>query len=124
MVKKLGIKAGTIVAVVGAPPEFESLVGPLPAETRWKRGARGRRDLTIWFPKSLRELEAAIDRMAAQVGDGGLWIACPKKASGVKTDLTQTLFRDIGLAAGLVDCKICAIDATWSALKFAQRKPR
>ena len=120
--KKLGIKAGSVVALVGAPKGFDKTLGELPADVTIRNSACGRRDLTIWFPKSLKELEDRIDRMAGQVEDGGLWIAWPKKASGVKTDLTQTLVRRIGLASGLVDYKICAIDETWSGLKFSRRR--
>ena len=76
----------------------------------------------MWFPKSARDLEQRIDLLADQVECGGLWIAWPKQASGVKTDITQTIVRKVGLAAGLVDFKICSIDATWSGLKFARRR--
>jgi hypothetical protein len=79
-------------------------------------------DLIICFTKSRAELERRIGALATKVGDGGMWIAWPKQASGVATDLTQNDVRRIGLASGLVDYKICAIDTTWSGLKFARRK--
>jgi CheY-like chemotaxis protein len=122
--RKLGIKEGSILALINAPPDFSKILGELPVGVTVKTGSRSRRDLTIWFPKSVKELEDRIDRLAEQVGGGGIWIAWPKKASGVKTDLTQTVIRKIGLAAGLVDYKICAIDVTWSGLKFTRRKTR
>jgi len=122
LVKKLGIKAGGIVAFVNAPDGFVSRLKPLPEGVTFRHQARGRRDLTIWFTKSMTDFQKRLDRYAAQVAGGGLWIAWPKKASGVDTDLTQAIVRRCGLAAGLVDYKICAIDDTWSALKFACRK--
>ena len=63
-----------------------------------------------------------MEGMAARLDRGAVWIAWPKKASGVKTDLSQTIVREVGLGAGLVDYKICAIDATWSGLLFALRR--
>ena len=122
--KKLGIKPSSVVALVGAPQGFEDTLGELPDGVSLRRGARGRRDLTIWFTRSLKDLERRVERLAALVGDGGLWIAWPKKASGLATDLTQAHVRKAGLARGLVDYKICAIDETWSGLKFSRRKAR
>jgi CheY-like chemotaxis protein len=120
--KKLGIKAHSVVALVGAPTGFEQTLGRLPDGVTLRKQARGRCDLIVWFTKSCRELERRIDRMAQVSGKGGLWIAWPKKASGVATDLTQPIVRRIGLSAGLVDYKIAAIDETWSGLRFARRK--
>jgi len=120
--RKLGIKPGSVVALVNAPRGFEASLGTLPEGVRFRRGARGRRDLTVWFAKSSRELKARIRTLGSAVGDGSLWIAWPKQASGVATDLTQTAVRRAGLDAGLVDFKICAIDATWSGLRFCRRK--
>jgi hypothetical protein len=120
--KKLGIKPGFTVALVGAPADFEKTLGALPADVTLRRHARGRSDLTVWFPKSRADLERRVGRLGQAAGDGGIWIAWPKQASGVKTDLTQAGVRAAGLANGLVDYKICAIDATWSALRFARRR--
>jgi hypothetical protein len=120
--KKLGIKEGFTVTIVGAPPDVADTLGELPTGTRLKRQLRGRSDLIIWFVRSKRDLERRIGRMAGAVGSGGMWIAWPKKTSGVVTDLTQVEVRRLGLASGLVDYKICAIDQTWSGLKFALRK--
>lgn len=120
--KKLGIKADMTVALVGAPQGFEKTLGKLPEGAKLRRGARGRCELAMWFPASAKELKGRVRQMGKLIGDGGLWIAWPKQASGVKTELTQTIVRKVGLAAGLVDYKICAIDVTWSGLKFARRK--
>jgi hypothetical protein len=119
---KLGIKADSVTALVGAPPDFEDTLGPLPAGARLSRSGRGRRDLTFWFVRSAAELRRAIPRMVEAARSGGVWIAWPKKASGLATDVTENVVRDHGLAAGLVDHKVCAIDATWSGLRFALRR--
>jgi hypothetical protein len=120
--KKLGIKPGFTVALVGAPRDFAKTLGALPADVTLRRDARGKSDLTVWFPKSSADLERRVARLGQAAGGGGIWIAWPKQASGVRTDLTQAGVRAAGLANGLVDYKICAIDATWSALRFARRR--
>jgi len=121
--KKLGIKRDAVVALLGAPADFLKTLGPLPDGVTIRRQARGRVDLILWFIRSRADLDRRIARLAALLGPGdGLWIIWPKKASGVATDVTQTLVRETGLASGLVDYKICAVDETWSGLKFARRK--
>ena len=120
--KKLGIKADGTVALVGAPRDFTATLGELPAGAKLRRRAGAGAELTIWFVPSKKELMGRIRVMAKATGPGGLWIAWPKKASGVATDLTQTDVRRAGLSHGLVDYKICAIDSTWSGLKFARRR--
>jgi hypothetical protein len=120
--KKLGIKSGMVVALVGTPDGFEQTLQPLPNNVVFRHQARGKCDLIIWFAASAAALNRRIQRLGAAAGSGGLWIAWPKKTSGITTDLTQTMVREVGLASGLVDYKICAIDQTWSGLKFTQRK--
>ena len=120
--RKLGIKADSVTAIVRAPPAFEATLGDLPSGARVSHSGRGRRDLTLWFVRSAAELRRAIPAMVEASRSGGVWIAWPKKASGVATDLTEGVVREYGLAAGLVDHKVCAIDATWSGLRFALRK--
>ncbi len=120
--KKLGIKPDFTVGLVGAPQGFEQTLGRLPERVTLRRQPRASCDLVIWFATSQRDLERRVRRMANLAGAGGLWIAWPKQASGVRTDLTQDAVRRAGLDHGLVDYKICAIDGTWSGLKFAQRK--
>jgi hypothetical protein len=124
--KKLEIKEGTRVAVVGAPADFAATLGPLPRGAKLQRGiGRGTRDLTIWFVTSRRQLEGDLRRNApARDVDrpGHLWIAWPKKASGMVTDLTEDVLREIILPFGMVDRKVCAIDQTWSGLLFSWRR--
>jgi hypothetical protein len=121
--EKLGIKADSVVALIGAPEDFEKTLGKLPRGVKVRRAARGKPDLAIWFTKSRKDLERRIRLMGGLFGKGGLWIAWPKKTSKTRSDLTQESVRKIGLASGLVDYKVCSIDDKWSGLKFARRKP-
>lgn len=120
--RKLGIKPDSVVALVGAPPDFEKTLGAMPQGVSLRKRASSQNDLIIWFTRSRKDLERRIERMAALVGREGMWIAWPKKGSPIASDLTQAEARKAGLAAGLVDYKVCAIDTTWSGLKFARRK--
>lgn len=119
LVKKLGIKAGSVVALIEAPEDFKEILDDLPGDVVLRKSVTSRADLTIWFIKSRRTLERQIGRMTAQAKKGGLWIAWPKKSSGVETDLSQPIVRKIAMAAGLVDFKACSIDATWTGLRFS-----
>ena len=123
--KKLGIKAGLTVILVNAPGDFEKTLGKLPENVKLRRQLRGAADLIVWFAKSQAELEKRLPSVLhCLVERGGLWIAWPKKTSGVKSDLTQTTVRNFGLERGLVDHKICAIDATWSHRRCRTRISR
>ena len=120
--KKLGIKPGSTVALVEAPEGFEATLGDLPEGVTVGRGVSGQPEVTLWFTRSRQALEAGIEEMGDWAGQGRLWIVWPKKASGVASDLTQQVVRRVGLEAGLVDFKVCAVDKTWSGLCFARRK--
>ena len=120
--KKLEIKEDTRVATVGAPTDFAKTLGKLPLGATLQRGLAAPRDLTIWFVTSRKQLEGDLRKVAPAKGEGSLWVAWPKKASGVKTDLTENVLRDVILPHGLVDRKVCAIDATWSGLLFSWRR--
>jgi hypothetical protein len=123
--KKLEIKEGTRVALVGAPGDFARTLGTLPRGAKLVRGISGRRDLTIWFVTSRRQLEGDAHRMAPPRDanpPGHLWIAWPKRASGVSTDITEDVLRDVILPIGMVDRKVCAVDSTWSGLLFSWRR--
>ncbi len=122
LAKKLGIRAGLAVALLEAPDGFERKLEPLPQGVEVRRGARGRAGLVLLFAKSagdLRKRFAAAARLLE--GGGSVWIAWPKKASGIASDLGEAAVRSFGLAAGFVDYKICAIDETWSGLLFTRR---
>jgi len=121
--KKLGVKPGGTLTLLNAPAGFEMLLGPVAREITIRRQARGAADIVMLFSKAradlAKRLPAAL-RCASPAGN--IWLCWPKKASGVKTDVTEQLVRDAGLSAGWVDFKIAAIDATWSGLRFARRK--
>ncbi len=122
LVRKLGIKKGSVVFLVGAPPDFQTTLGELPEGAVLRRQARGSCDLIIWFTKSRKDLEHRIERMGALAGKDGLWIAWPKKTSEMAGDLSQVVVRRVGLAKGLVDYKVCSIDSDWTGLRFTRRK--
>jgi CheY-like chemotaxis protein len=120
--KKLGIKPGIAVALVNAPDAFERMLNPLPDGVLIKDDLRGKTDLVVLFASRMADIYEQFPRAERSLNERGrLWIAWPKQASGVKTDVTQPAVREFGLAAGWVDFKICAIDETWSALAFARR---
>jgi len=122
--KKLGIKPGSTVALLDAPEGFaETTLGALPAGVAVRFDARSRFAVGLLFVRSKSDLARRFPASARAMGSpGALWILWPKKASGVETDLGENAVRAFGLAAGLVDYKIAAIDATWSGLCFARRK--
>ena len=120
--RKLGIKAGMRVVLVKPPDGFEAVLDPLPPDVALRTTNRGTRDITLWFTRSLRELERGMTRMAEVAGDGRLWISWPKKTSSLAADHTGEDVRRVGLAAGLVDFKVCAVDEDWSGLAFVRRR--
>lgn len=123
--KKLGIKPGTAVALVNAPDAFERTLDPLPDGVLVKEDLRGKSDLVVLFASRMADIHEQFPRAERSLNTGGrLWIAWPKQASGVKTDVTQPAVREFGLAAGWVDFKVCAIDETWSGLAFARRNAK
>jgi len=120
--KKLGIKPGNTISLVGAPQRFRETLGELPKDVMLRDGVRNESDLTLWFAKSRRELEDRIQHLKSFSKNAGLWILWPKQSSGLQTDLGQPVVREAGLAAGMVDFKICSIDKTWSGLRFTLRE--
>lgn len=120
--KKLGIKPGTVVALLNAPDGFMTTLGDVPEGVTFRDSLAGGADLTVLFVGSAAELRRAVPGARRAMGKGGLWIAWPKKASGLAPDLSEGLVREAGLGAGVVDVKVCAIDHTWSGLKFLERR--
>ena len=122
--RKLGIKEGHRVALLDAPGDFEKVLGDLPAAVSLRRGFAGTAplDVIVFFVTRRADLErrlaSAHSRMAPAAG---LWIAWPKKGSGVATDMTEGAVREVALPTGLVDNKVCAIDDTWSGLRLVIR---
>jgi hypothetical protein len=122
--KKLGIREQYAVVLVNAPPRFERKLEPLPEGAEFVENAAGAR-VAVQFAMSEAELVRDFRPLAKALPDKvALWIAWPKKASGVKTDLTENVVREFGLSAGWVDYKVCAIDETWSGLCFAKARKK
>ncbi|HEX5835057.1 MAG TPA: hypothetical protein VFY34_14450 [Pyrinomonadaceae bacterium] len=122
LLKKLGIKEQSRLAFVNAPKDFQSYLGPLPAGAAVVKRLAKPLDLVLLFVKSERALARDFAKLSDKLATNGMiWIAWPKKSSGVATDLSFERVQRIGLDAGLVDVKICAIDETWSGLKFVFR---
>ncbi len=118
---KLGLRAGARLFVVSPPPDLGDLLAGAPQTRPLARLAPF--DVALAFVADARALEREFARLAPKLDDAGMiWIAWPKKSSGVATDLTEDRVRAIGLATDLVDVKVCAIDATWSGLTFVRRR--
>jgi hypothetical protein len=123
LVRKLGIKPDARLGLIGAPDGFDATLGELPHGVRTRRRLGGQPfDVIVAFFARRSELERRLFTLAAALDPaGGLWIAWPKRASGVATDVTEDVVRDLGLAAGLVDNKVCAVDQVWSGLRLVYR---
>src|SRR5215213_3391243 len=121
--RKLGIKEGQRVALLGAPAGFEGgTLGVLPDRVRVVRRATGKADVIVSFHTSRAELERRLPALRGLMEPAaGLWIAWPKRASGLPTDITEDVLREVALPTGLVDNKVCAIDASWSGLRLVIR---
>jgi hypothetical protein len=123
LAKKLGIKEGFRVGFVNSPKGFKKELGSLPAEVKVSVGSLPKPlDLIMLFTNSERTLKMEFGILAEKLNvNGMLWIAWPKKSSGVSTDLSFDIVQQTGLRAGLVDVKICAVNEIWSGLKFVYR---
>jgi CheY-like chemotaxis protein len=124
--RKLGIRPGSVVALLGAPEGFaEKTLGTLPEGVKVRENTRSAFKTGLLFVRSKADLARRFAAAVKAMGESGaLWIVWPKKVSGMESDLGQQPVREFGLARGLVDYKIAAIDATWSGLCFARRKAR
>ena len=123
LAKKLGIKEGASVAFLQAPADFDETVAPLPEGVDVARNAGPGLDVVVFFTRARGELEEHIEELRAAIAPaGGLWVGWPKRASGVETDMTEDVVREVALPLGLVDNKVCAIDETWSGLRLVIRR--
>ena len=123
LARKLGIREGSLVAILGAPEGFEAELEPLPDGVRLRRRLQRELDVVLLFVTDRRRLEQRFALAAASIQPaGGLWVAWPRWSSGVATDLTENVLREVGLPAGLVDNKVCAINQAWSGLRFVIRR--
>lgn len=118
----MGIKAGMKFAVLGAPPGYEATLGDLPEGARLQSRLRGPLEFIHFFSSERTVLDMRFAGLKkAMASNGALWISWPKRASKFPTDLSEDVVREIGLRHGLLDIKVCAVDETWSGLKFVYR---
>jgi len=123
LAKKLGIGAGCHLYLRGAPPNYAALVAPLPAGVQVVARINADTDLIHVFASRRAELERALHAsLAAMRADAVLWVSWPKKSSGLESELTENVVRELALPLELVDVKVCAVDETWSGLKLVVRK--
>lgn len=123
LAKKLGIVEGSTVALITEPDGFRLLLDPLPAGVDFTTSLRGRADVVVHFVTRRAELQRRVAAAGRAIFPaGGLWIAWPKRASNVPTDMTEDIVRDVALPLGLVDNKVCAIDDVWSGLRVVWRR--
>jgi hypothetical protein len=123
LVKKLGFTPKMKAAFLGAPEDFAEKLGELPEGIEVQTRLTSHTKLAIWFVRSRQELEAETDLVSARLPVGSsVWIVHPKQTGRYRVDFNQNDVRAAGLAAGLVDYKVCAVDADWSGLKFTQKK--
>jgi len=121
--KKLGIREGTVFATAHAPDDFEHTLGALPPEAERRSRLSPGLDVVIAFYTSRARLAEEWPKLtAAAAPNGTVWVAWPKKASKLPTDVTEDVVRELLLPTGWVDNKVCAIDDTWSGLRFALRR--
>jgi hypothetical protein len=121
LARKLGVRPGDRLALLSAPNGFA--IDGLPPGVEVSRRASPARDVIVSFHTRRADLDRRFPTlMRALVADGGLWVAWPKRASGVATDITEDVVRDVALPTGMVDNKVCAIDDTWSGLRLVLRR--
>jgi hypothetical protein len=122
LIDKLGIKASTRVLLLAPPPGYARTLGPLPKGAVAATTLHGAFDFIQFFTTKRADLARRFAGLAKALEPAGmLWISWPKKASGVPTDVTENVVREVALAGGLVDVKVCAVDDTWSGLKLVRR---
>jgi hypothetical protein len=123
LAQKLGIKTGTKVVTLDAPAGYRKWLAPLPEGVSFSEKVNAGSDFVHLFVTERRMLEKELKRLRNLLADAGvLWISWPKKASGVATDITEDVIRDVCLPLGFVDIKVCAVDETWSGLKLMIRR--
>jgi hypothetical protein len=124
LIKKLGIKPGQRVCILNSPNNYPKTLGPLPVDVQLvsRLNKNHSLDLIHYFTLQSRQLQVKFPELKAALAfDGILWISWPKKSAKVKSDLDENIIRDYGLALGLVDVKVAAVDEIWSGLKFVYR---
>jgi hypothetical protein len=121
--QKLGIKAAMTVVALNAPPNYRRLLGKIPSDVKFANRVGAKSNFIHFFTKDRTELAKQLKLLRKKIVDNGVvWISWPKKSSGVPTDITEDVIRDLALPIGFVDIKVCAVDETWSGLKLMIRK--
>ncbi len=122
LTKKLGLREGSRVWVVGAPAHYAKLLAPLPARLKFVSKVSTDTDIVHVFTTKRAELAKRLTSLVQRVrSDASIWVSWPKKVAKVSTDVTEDVVREIALPLGLVDVKVCAVDETWSGLKLVIR---
>lgn len=125
LARKLGIAAGLRVKTWNAPRHYMELLAPIPDDVSISSRLRAPVDLWHLFVTSRAQLSRRVEQCMAEIRQSGMiWVSWPKRASGVPTDVTEDVIRDVALPLGLVDVKVCAVDETWSGLKLVIRRSR
>ena len=123
LAKKLGLRPGSDVVAIGAPPHYRDLLAPLPPDVRFGTRVSARTQLVHVFCDRRARLASMLARLRRVLApDATVWVSWPKRASGIPTDITEDVIREVALPMGWVDIKVCAVDATWSGLKLVVRK--
>jgi len=123
LAKKLGIKPGTVIHTIDAPPGYRTLLAPLPDDVLFASRLSDAVDIVHVFATAASRLGSTLPRIRKEMRtDGVVWVSWPKKAAKVPTDVTEDMIRAVALPTGLVDVKVCAVDDVWSGLKLVIRK--
>ena len=123
LAQKLGIKEGQKVATIGVPVGYRKLLSPLPEKVTFTREIKDGATFVHLFVSDRKAMERELKRLRKLIADNGvLWVSWPKKSSGVTTDVTEDIIREVALPLGFVDVKVCAVDETWSGLKLMVRR--
>jgi hypothetical protein len=123
LAQKLGIKAGQKIAAIGAPAGYRNLLSPLPEKVSLMSELKAGAAFVHFFVSERNVLEKELKRLRKLIADTGtLWVSWPKKSSGVRTDVTEDVIREVALPLGFVDVKVCAVDEKWSGLKLMIRR--
>jgi hypothetical protein len=121
--QKLGIKSGMTMVVLGAPADYERLLGTVPRNVAFSQRISNGMEFVHLFAPRRSELHRKLSTLRSKIADHGIiWVSWPKKASGVATDVTEDVIRAEALPLGFVDVKVCAVDETWSGLKLMVRR--
>jgi hypothetical protein len=121
--QKLGIKPGIAVVVLNAPTNYRKLLGKLPADIKFSEQIAVNSTFVHLFTTKRSELEKKLSILRKKIADTGtVWVSWPKKSSGVASDITEDVIRDVALPLGFVDVKVCAVDEIWSGLKLMIRR--